>query len=98
MSGSDVGTNRVARATLRTTFLPRFGLCFLFAVLRLVVAKIIRRLRRCTWIIARRNRADYAKGADFSGAERTRAGEARPRNQQASGLCSSISQHYARPM
>src|SRR5438034_3279664 len=47
-SGSEAGTNRVARATLRTIFRPRSGLCFarLVVDLRFFAAKVVRRLRR----------------------------------------------------
>src|SRR6266705_4049780 len=47
-SGSDAGRNRVARATLRTIFRPRSGLCFarLVVDLRFVAAKVVPRLRR----------------------------------------------------
>ena len=43
VSGSDAGTNRVARATLRTIFRPRSGLRFarLVVDLRFVAAKVV---------------------------------------------------------
>src|SRR5260370_368595 len=47
-NGSDAGTNRVARATLRTIFRPRSGLRFarLVVDLRFVAAKVVPKLRR----------------------------------------------------
>jgi hypothetical protein len=38
------------------------------------------------------------EGRGFFGGGAHARWRSRPRNQQASGLCSSISQHYARPM
>ncbi len=47
-SESETGANRVVRATLRTIFRPRSGLCFarLVVDLRFFAAKVVRRLRR----------------------------------------------------
>ena len=48
VTGSDAGTNRVVRATLRTIFRPWSGLRFarLVVDLRFVAAKVVPRLRR----------------------------------------------------
>jgi hypothetical protein len=57
-SGSNTGTIRRVRATLRTIFRPRSDLRALrfFLDLRLVAAKVARKLRRISEIKARPNR------------------------------------------